>query len=231
VSSAGIGLAAALLMTAGLAPSAWTGDSSLASLAKEQGNGSRFKLHAQGSVSDLQVGLVTVDQSAARVIVEVFASAQLSDPLWQQFSLSLKGSKPQVEAGYIQVGRRAPMPLPQKTLAGTGNLDVGLFLLSEADLKGGRTDLKEIGPEAVTIPAGTVTCRHYQMDRPEQKLDVWISDEARPIGLVRLVSVGKKPIDNYRLELEELLSGIAAKIDPARAVPLTEDIKAFLTRP
>lgn len=205
---------------------------SLASLAKEQGNGSRFKMQVQGSAYDLQVGLVKVDQGAGLVTVEVFAASQLADPLWQQFTLSARGDRLQVEAGYIQMGSRAPMKLQANHLAGTGNVEVSLFLLSEAELRGGAMGgMKRLGQETITIPAGTVACDHYRLERPEQHLEFWISDKASPIGLVRLISAGKKPTDNYRLELEELLSGIAAKIDPGKAVPLSDEMKALLDRP
>jgi hypothetical protein len=208
------------------------GAGSLASLAGEQGNGSRFKMQAQGGTYDLQVGLVRVDQNFGLVTIEVFAAAQFADPLWQQFILSTSGNRPKVEVGYIQIGKRSPMKLQASHLAGTSNLDINLFLLSEAELRresmGG---MKSLGKETLNTKAGTVDCGHYRLEGPEQNLDLWISDEARPVGLVRLVSTGKKPADNYRLELEELLSGIAAKIDPGRAVPLSEDMKALLSRP
>jgi hypothetical protein len=204
----------------------------LAGLAKEQGNGSRFTMQAQGGTYDLQIGLVKVDQVSGLVTLEVFAAAQLADPLWQQFTLSTTGSRPKIEAGYIQIGNRAPMKLQDKHLAGTSNLDINLFLLSEAELrKDTMGGLKPVGQEAIRTKAGAVDCGHYRLEKPEQTLDMWISDDARPIGLIKLVSTGKKPADNYRLELQELLSGIAAKIDPKRAVPLSDEMKALLARP
>ena len=205
---------------------------SLAGLAKEQGNGSRFTLQSQGSTFDMNVGLVKVDPAASRTVIEVFAAAQLADPLWQQFVIGLKGDRPVVESGYIQVGNKAPMVLPKQHLSGVGGLDVGLFMLSEAELRKGKTgDLKLVGSETLTTPAGTVACSHYRLDKGGQKIDAWISDEARPIGLVRMVSVGQKTEQNYQLELRELLSGIAPKIDPAKAGPLSDEMKAILTRP
>jgi hypothetical protein len=221
----------ALAAAAGLAP-APAGAQSLASLAKDQGNGSRFTLQSQGSTFDMNVGLVKVDPAAGRTVIEVFAAAQLADPLWQQFVISMKGDRPVVESGYIQVGNKAPMVLPKQHLAGVGGLDVGLFMLSEAELRNGKTgDLKLVGPETLTTPAGTVACSHYRLDKGGQKIDAWISDEARPIGLVRMVSTGKKTDQNYQMELRELLSGIAPKIDPAKAGPLSDEMKAILTRP
>jgi hypothetical protein len=219
-----------LVAALGLALPAQAGP--LAGLAKEQGNGSRFTMQAQGSTYDMQIGLVKVDQASGLVTVEVFAAAQLADPLWQQFTLSTTGARPKIENGYIQVGNKAPMKLQDKHLAGTSSLDINLFLLSESELrKDTMGALKPVGQEVVKTKAGEVQCGHYRMERPEQTLDLWISDEARPIGLIRLVSTGKKPADNYRLELQELLSGIAAKIDPKRAVPLSDEMKTLLSRP
>lgn len=221
----------ALAAAAGFA-SAPAGAESLASLAKDQGNGSRFTLQSQGSTFDMNVGLVKVDPAAGRTVIEVFAAAQLADPLWQQFVISVKGERPVVESGYIQVGNKAPMVLPKQHLSGVGGLDVGLFMLSEAELRSGKTgDLRLVGSETLTTPAGTVACSHYRMDKGGQKIDAWVSDEARPIGLVRMVSTGKKTDQNYQLELRELLSGIAPKIDPAKAGPLSDEMKAILTRP
>ncbi|MDE3035227.1 MAG: hypothetical protein KGJ14_04565, partial [Nitrospirota bacterium] len=112
-----------------------------------------------------------------------------------------------------------------------GNLDVGMFLLSEADLRAGSSkDLKSLGQETITSAAGQVRCLHYRAEKGGQTLDFWASDEAKPIGLVRMVSTGKKKEDNYRLELKELLSGIAPKIDPSKAGPLSDEMKAILTK-
>ncbi|MBM4122802.1 MAG: DUF3108 domain-containing protein [Nitrospira sp.] len=204
----------------------------LGGLSKEQGNGSRFKMYNEGNTYDLQVGLIRVDTSAGRVVIEVFAESMMSDPLWQQFRLSAKGSRPTVEAGYIQVGNQAPMRLPDTLLSGMGNLDMSFFLLSEAELLGSakKDGPKSLGQEKLQTPAGAVTCSHFRVERSGQQLDFWVSDAARPIGLVRMVSVGKKPSENYKLELQELLSGIAAKIDPVKAGPLSEEMKAILTR-
>lgn len=204
----------------------------LSALAKDQGNGSRFTMQSQGSTFDLNVGLLKVDPAEGRVIIEVFAAAQLSDPLWQQFVIGMKGERPAVEAGYIQVGDKAPMVLPKQHLVGIGGLDVSLFLVSEGDLRHGSTkDLKHLGQETIATPAGKVSCVHYRVEKPAQQLDFWISDEAKPIGLVRMVSTGTQPSDNYQLELQELLSGIAPKINPAKAGPLSDEMKAVLTRP
>ena len=222
----------ALLRLGGPAESADSPAGPLAGLSREQGNGSRFKMYNEGNTYDLQVGLIRVDTSAGRVVIEVFAESMMSDPLWQQFRLSAKGSRPTVEAGYIQVGNQAPMRLPDTLLSGMGNLDMSFFLLSEAELQSNakKDGPKSLGQEKLQTPAGAVTCSHFRLERSGQQLDFWVSDAARPIGLVRMVSVGKKPNDNYKLELQELLSGIAAKIDPAKAGPLSEEMKSILTR-
>jgi hypothetical protein len=221
------GAAALAVVLAAAGP---TEAASLAGLAKEQGNGSRFKLYYQSSANDMQVALTNVDPGKSKVVIEVFAAAEMSEPLWQQFVLGVSGDKPTVEAGYLQLGNSgAPMKFDAKNLAGVGGLDVSLFMMTEADLRNGvPRGMKLIGRESVTTPAGKVACSHLRLDSAAQKLDFWISDEARPIGLVRMVSEGKKDTDNYRLELQELLSGVAAKIDPTRAGPMTDQMKSML---
>jgi hypothetical protein len=86
---------------AGMGASHDSSTTPLSSLSKEQGNGSRFKMHHKGIVYDLQVGLIKADEATGRVVIEVFGAAQLADPLWQQFVLSVKEDQPTVEAGYI----------------------------------------------------------------------------------------------------------------------------------
>jgi hypothetical protein len=125
------------------------------------------------------------------------------------------------------------MRLPDTHLSGMGSLDMSFFLLSEAELQGTaqkKDGPKWLGQEKLQTPAGAVTCSHFRLERSGQQLDFWVSDAARPIGLVRMVSVGKKSNENYKLELEELLSGVAAKIDPVKAGPLSEEMKSILTR-
>lgn len=205
---------------------------SLVSMAKDQGNGSRYKMHFQGSASDMHVGLIKVDPAVGKVVLEVYAKADFTEAMWQQFIVSMKAERPIIEAGYVQVGSRSPMILTAEYLAGTESLDVNMFLLTEAELRDGKQkDIQRAGQEKITTPAGTVLCSRYKVERPDQKLEFWLSDEARPIGLVRLVSTGKKTEQNYRLELEELLSGLAAKINPAKAVPLTDEVKKKISAP
>lgn len=205
---------------------------SLVSMVKDQGNGSRFKMHFQGSSSDMHVGLIKVDPTVGKVVLEVYAKAGITEPMWQQFIVSMKADRPQIEAGYVQVGSRSPMVLTSEYLAGAESLDVSMFLLTEAELREGKQkNIQRVGQEKLTTPAGTVTCSRYQVERPDQKLEFWISDEARPIGLVKMVSTGKKTEQNYRLELEELLSGVVAKINPAKAVPLTDAVKKMISAP
>jgi hypothetical protein len=225
-----LGLLLTALLATGAGPAGSGG--SLESLAKDQGGGSRFKLHFQGSSSDMHVGLMKVDPATRKVVLEVFAKADFTEPMWQQFIVSMKADRPAIEAGYVQVGSRSPMVLTAQYLAGTESLDINMFLLTEAELRDGRQKhIQRIGQEKITTPAGTVTTTKYQMDRPDQKLEFWLSDEARPIGLIRLVSSGKKTEQNYRLELEELLSGLAPKINPAKAVPLTDEVKKKISAP
>jgi hypothetical protein len=57
----------------------------------------------------------------------------------------------------------------------------------------------------------------YERTSGDQTLTFWLSDAARPIGLLQLVSRGPKPSQNYALRLRALLRNVGRKIDPAKA--------------
>lgn len=59
------------------------------------------------------------------------------------------------------------------------------------------TDKKElekfkIGTDDLKVPVGDIKAIHYRKSRDGQIVDFWISDEARPLGLVKLVSQNDK---------------------------------------
>lgn len=65
--------------------------------------------------------------------------------------------------------------------------------------------------------------------RDDQTIDFWISDKAGAMGLVKLISQGKKDKNhNYRIELQALIKNVKAKINKKEAVPLSEKGRLFL---
>jgi hypothetical protein len=51
-----------------------------------------------------------------------------------------------------------------------------------------KTKRTSLGEERVEIPGGVIEAEHYRVRRGERRFDVWINEDIRPSGIVRLVS-------------------------------------------
>jgi hypothetical protein len=79
----------------------------------------------------------------------------------------------------IQMGDSEPMMMPPNMAAMRGQA------FSRPDPK------KRVGSEKVTVPAGTFDTQHYRNKGPAgETVDVWVSKEVPPFGLVKQTSVG-----------------------------------------
>ncbi len=188
------------------------------------GSGSRFLLHAD-TAGDAELVISIAAAETARLSVEYYVSSRAAGipvELWQQFVLSSPvAGAPKIEEGYFFAKElTAPEKLTGEYLRGLDGLVTADFLFPSKQA----LDKFKVGEESVTVPAGTVKAIHYR----QPPIDYWISDDAKPIGLVKLVSSGDKPKNRYRLELESIVRNVKPKIDPARAVPLSEKGRALL---
>jgi len=84
----------------------------------------------------------------------------------------------------------------------------------------------KVAEEVVETPAGTTKATHYKKKKGLEVLDFWVSDEAKPIKLVKLVSSGKQ---KFALSLSSLVKNTQPKIDRKKVVPLSEKGKALLS--
>ena len=76
-------------------------------------------------------------------------------------------------------------------------------------------DKDKVGDELVEIAAGSTKATHNRTTGNGQKVDYWISNDAKPMGLVMLVSkIEKNENQNYSLELISLMENVKAKIVP-----------------
>ncbi len=70
---------------------------------------------------------------------------------------------------------------------------------------------------------------HYQKEQDGHVVDFWISEEVKPVGLVKLISKSKKQkFNNYQIEITNLLKNVAAAIDPSQAMKMSSDTKMKL---
>lgn len=192
------------------------------------GSGSKFDLElADGIGAELTITIAA--SSKDTVAVEYyFTSRQLvrAMDLWQQYVLRLPDNgPPELTAGYIfSQMLTAPQKLPLGFLTNLGGIQLSDFLIARnADL-----DALKIGEEHVILPAGRTKATHYRKRSQGQTLDFWISDDAKPIGLVRMASVdATRAEQNYTITLSSLLKNVRPTIDPTKAIPFDDRGKAF----
>lgn len=188
------------------------------------GKGSRFVLNLP-EAANIEVLVYVASSTHDSVDVEMAFSTNLAGiplKLWQQSQLQMRNGQAVPTATFLQTNLMSqPERFQLSDLGKTQDLQISDFVLVSPD------SVKKylVGEEAVETPAGTVRAKHYRQNRGEQTLDYWISDEAKPIGLVKLKSNGKHPFD---LTLGALIKNVPRKINPATAVPLSAEGRGLL---
>ncbi|MEI8345916.1 MAG: hypothetical protein WCG27_00505 [Pseudomonadota bacterium] len=210
------------------------GNTSYAQLSKtfQNGTGNQYKIYFKdGGEVNLAIYVAYSDKESIALEYYLEESQVKSVRLWKYFTLKKAATGPTtILNGYLLLPEMNGVPeiMEAKHWQGQDGLSLNNFLLNNPE------QLKKIkvGEEEITIPAGKVKAIHYRHKQANenQQLDFWISDEAKPIGLVKLVSEGKKSDANYSIMLTSMIKNITPTIDPKKAVPLTNKGKAILER-
>ena len=96
----------------------------------------------------------------------------------------------------VQIPGRGAMSMPMNMMGGRG----------QQPPKDIRNDATMVGTESVTVPAGTFSCQHWQMN--DKSGDAWITDSVAPYGLVKMTSTK----DKTSMVLTKTLSNVQDKI-------------------
>lgn len=193
----------------------------------EKGSGSEFVMDSQGQKVNLNIYITDVAKHNMSVEFHFGTGGLMSMNMYQQFEMSLKGSSPvKVEKGYVlTAGSGEPEIMKEYMFHQNRGVQINDFLFASAS----EIDGSFKGDETVEIPAGSIIAKHYQKSANGQTVDFWISDQVKPIGLVKLVSKSdKEKFNNYTIELASLLQNVAAKIDPKKAVPMSKQTEEML---
>ncbi|MFL5784411.1 MAG: hypothetical protein ACJ76H_07385 [Bacteriovoracaceae bacterium] len=196
------------------------------------GKGTLYQLEVQGQKIPVDVSIYVASSAKDHVNIEYFLSSRESlipVEMWQQFEIAASENGSKVTKGFIQTKElKNPETLTDDYLKGLDGVQVNDFLFSsESELS-----KDKVGEEMVEVPAGKDKAMHYRTVSGGSTIDYWISDSAKPIGLVKLVS--KHPSDqkkNYTLALTSLMKNVKPFIDPAKAVPLSSLGKSLLAKP
>ncbi|MBY0516791.1 MAG: hypothetical protein K2P81_07780 [Bacteriovoracaceae bacterium] len=195
------------------------------------GAGAAYKLKTKGNSTPVALSIYVAGTRVDSVNIEYFMEVQGIVPvqMWQQFEIGVASKGAEIRSGYVQTKElKTPEIMPKEYLQGAaGGIQMNDFLFAKKE----HLDKFKVGEETVEIAAGTTKATHYKTSNNGQTVDYWISDEAKPFGLVMLISKGDKPQQNYGIELTHIISNVKAKIQPERTTPLSTEGKSLLAKP
>jgi hypothetical protein len=194
-----------------------------------KGEGSEFVLETEGQKVGLSIYISEAKDKNLGVEFHFGAGGILSSNMWQQFEMNVDAkSGIQIQSGYIKTRlSKKPERMLREHFYQNEGVQVQDFLFTKEE----EISKNFIGSETVEIPAGSIIAKHYRKKHDGQTIDFWISDQVKPIGLVKLVSKsGTKKTNNYKIELSSLLKNVKPAINPKEAVPMTEKTKKLLSR-
>lgn len=196
------------------------------------GSGSSYKVKMKKDSTPILLSLYVAGTRVDSVHIEYFMETKgfLAVQMWQQFEIGVTSKGAQIKKGYVQnkdMSTAEIMP-PDYLKSAGGGIQVNDFLFANKE----QLNKDRVGDEIVEIAAGSTKATHYRTNNNGQTVDYWISEEARPMGLVMLVSKSEKNENqNYSLELVSLMENVKAKIIPEKAIPLTVKGKSMLAIP
>lgn len=195
------------------------------------GKGSTYKIKMRQDTTPIFLSLYVAGTRVDSVHIEYFMETKTIIPvqMWQQFEIGV-GKSAEIRKGYVYTkDLTAPEIMPAQYLKGAeGGIQVNDFLFADK----AKLDKDKVGEENVEVAAGTTKATHYRTSNNGQTVDYWISDDAKPMGLVMLVSKSdKNENQNYSLELTGLMNNVKPKILPEKAIPLSEKGKSMLAKP
>lgn len=133
-----------------------------------------------------------------------------ADGFWLEMTTQAKGTNVtmktliaggEVKRMILQQGSEAPIEIP---------LDLRRMMPHAMQREGPATDIRKtaklVGRESVTVPAGTFTCDHYRDTENGRTVDIWISPDAAPYGMVKMTG------PNMSLALTRIIKNYRSKI-------------------
>lgn len=196
------------------------------------GSGSKFHLTMKDSPT-AELAIYITESSNENIAVEYFFQAMntfVETKMWQQFHIKVgSDGKINIHKGYVKT-TSVPHPeiLPDGFFSQKDGIQLNDFLFAKEET----LNKFKVADEKVEVPAGSVTASHYRKTNNGQTIDFWISHEAKPIGLIKLVSIHpKKAINNFSIELIGLLKNVKPTIKPSEAKPISEETEKTLSHP
>lgn len=182
----------------------------------KKGEGSKYLF--EGFMGQAQVIMTVADQSESKLAIEINfkTTTKVPQEMWQQFILEMDSSKKLVlKEGYMHstLSEKAEK-INLKSLAATEDFEMKDFLITNKE----ELQKNKVAEEKVQTPAGLIQTTHYRVKSKGATLDYWISEQALPFGLVKMVSSGPEEKHKYSMTLEMRVKGVKPKINPKNVV-------------
>lgn len=191
------------------------------------GSGSKFSL-SLGDAQEIDLAIYVSESSRNKVGIETyFRTIVVGAPveMWQQsaFTSGAQGNPELRDTLLFTSDMKAPERIPISAMR-DGDFEIRDFLFTD----GKAIEKYKVGVERVRVEAGEVSAVHYRISKGKSTIDFWVSDEAKPIGLVKLAAKGKT---SFELGLKSLINNVKRKIDPKQATALSARGKEMLAIP
>lgn len=177
------------------------------------GSGSEFRFKSGPHSAAFPLSIYIVQSSFNRLKVEYhFAdtASLLPSQQWQQYEFKRdQDNKMKIVSGRsLASGESQVKKIDLQVNQGKG-VEISQFLFGHSETQSNLFVKKEL----VEVPAGQVEAKKYEVSKNGQTVQFWISDQAKPIGLVKLVSRNPQNTkQNYSVELQSLIKSVSPKI-------------------
>ena len=143
----------------------------------KKGSWAEYNMVVPGMAQKMTVRYAVVEKTEHELTLETDSQTPMG-PMHSSMTFApLPPNEWQLVKGRVQMGTQPAQDVPTAQL-GQGSVKKG-------DLVG-----KLVGPEKLTVPAGTFETKHYKRELPKEAggvtIDVWMSDKAVPTGVVKL---------------------------------------------
>jgi hypothetical protein len=171
------------------------------------GSGSEYLMTSKGKEMDIAtvaLGKEDVDGSTGFWMESRMTSAELGGEMVTKILVVTTGTETGIKRMIMQQPGKPPMEMSGMMMSMMQQHQPHPTTPSGGD-KSGMGEL--VGTESVTVPAGTFTCQHYRKQDPKGTVDMWVSTQVTPYGMVKMTG------PDMSMELKKVLSNETSHIN------------------
>lgn len=179
------------------------------------GAGAAYLTEAKNGKKDVMevaiVGKENLDGRDAYWMEYTSDSPEAGGLVYTKMLAATTGDNVVIERMIFQMPGRPPMEMPTQ-----------IFRMQASSLASdSRKQMVLVGTETVTTPAGTFSCEHWR--KKDGSKNVWISENAGPWGLVKMVGKDSMTVQRVFTDAKTHITGTPVKFDPMDMMRQAED--------